>query len=88
MASWKGQTGDTLLSFDTTYSDGLHVIFELDKLADGRYRITVGNLFQFREVGPLHDLEGALRLCQRLKEHRSSAKAKALLDAADAEVCA
>jgi hypothetical protein len=80
--SWTDQkppAGDVLLSARiTTYRPGYNhrdkaIHFEIDKLEDGTYRATVGNLFGSQEVIRHRSLEAVLRAIDRLHDRRGEA---------------
>jgi hypothetical protein len=53
---------DVLLDFTVPFSGGGSPAYlEIDKLPDGRYRATVGTLFEFQELCRIGDLEGLRR---------------------------
>jgi hypothetical protein len=57
-----------LLEFTVPFSGGGSPAYlELDKLPDGRYRATVGTLFEFQELCRTGDLEGLLRHVRAVK---------------------
>jgi hypothetical protein len=53
---------DVLLDFTVPFSGGgAPAYLEIDKLPEGRYRATVGTLFEYQELCRTGDLEGLLR---------------------------
>jgi hypothetical protein len=62
---WRDQdppATDVLLDVNVPFSGGGSPAYlELDKLPDGRYRATVGTLFEFQELCRTVDLERLLR---------------------------
>lgn len=53
---------DILLHLNVPCSGGGSPAYlEIDKLPDGRYRTTVGTLFEFQEICRTADLEGLVR---------------------------
>jgi hypothetical protein len=62
---WRDQdppATDVLLDVTVPFSGGGSPAYlEIDKLPDGRYRATVGTLFEFQELCRTGDIEGLLR---------------------------
>jgi hypothetical protein len=62
---WRDQdppAADILLDVNVPFSGGGSPAYlEIDKLPDGRYRATVGTLFEFQELCRTGDLESLLR---------------------------
>ena len=62
---WRDQdppATDVLSDLNVPFSGGGSPAYlEIDKLLDGRYRATVGTLFEFQELCRTGDLEGLLR---------------------------
>jgi hypothetical protein len=62
---WREQdppASDVLLDVNVPFSGGgTPAYLEIDKLPDGRYRATVGTLFEFQELCLTGDLEVLLR---------------------------
>jgi hypothetical protein len=65
MMVWRDQeppATDVLLDVTVPFSGGgTPAYLEIDKLLDGRYRATVGTLFEYQELCRTGDLEGLLR---------------------------
>ena len=62
--AWPDQTPpatDVILHVNVPCAGGSPAYLEIDKLLDGRYRATVGTLFEFQELCRTGDLEGLLR---------------------------
>ena len=72
---WRDQdppATDVLLDFTVPFSGGGSPAYlELDKLPDGRYRATVGTLFEYQELCRTGDLEGMLRRARIIKSSQS-----------------
>jgi hypothetical protein len=63
---------DVLLDFTVPFSGGGSPAYlEIDKLPDGRYRATVGTLFEFQELCRTGDLEGLLRYTRAVQSSGS-----------------
>jgi hypothetical protein len=73
--AWRDQdppATDVLLDVTVPFSGGgTPAYLEIDKLANGRYRATVGTLFEFQELCRTGDLEGLLRHARAVKASRS-----------------
>jgi hypothetical protein len=70
MALWKDQTpGKTILNFSVTILDGRNTV-EIDIPEDTgpRYRLSVGNLFHYREVMRSNDLEAIIHRANRITQ--------------------
>jgi hypothetical protein len=72
---WRDQdppATDVLLDVTVPFSGGgTPAYLEIDKLANGRYRATVGTLFEYQELCRTGDLEGLLRHTRAVKASRS-----------------
>jgi hypothetical protein len=72
---WRDQdppATDVLLDFTVPFSGGGSPAYlELDKLPDGRYRATVGTLFEYQELCRTGDLESLLRHARVVETSRS-----------------
>jgi hypothetical protein len=63
---------DVLLDINMPFSGGgTPAYLEIDKLPDGRYRATVGTMFEFQELCRTSDLEGLLRHVRLVQVSRS-----------------
>jgi hypothetical protein len=63
---------DVLLHLNVPYSGGGSPAYlEIDKLADGRYRATVGTLFEHQEICRAGDLEALVRQANAMASCRS-----------------
>jgi hypothetical protein len=63
---------DVLLDFTVPFSGGgTPAYLEIDKLREGRYRATVGTLFEFQELCRTGELEGLLRHDRAVRLSRS-----------------
>jgi hypothetical protein len=62
---------DILLHLNVPCSGGSPAYLEIDKLADGRYRATVGTLFEHQEICRTRSLEALLRGANAMAACRS-----------------
>jgi hypothetical protein len=63
---------DVLLDFTVPFSGGgTPAYLEIDKLPDGRFRATVGTLFECQELCRAVDLEGLIRHARAVRLSRS-----------------
>jgi hypothetical protein len=73
--AWTGQdppATDILLHLNVPCSGGGSPAYlEIDKLPDGRYRATVGTLFEYQEICRTHDLETLIRHADAMAVCRS-----------------
>ena len=73
--SWPGQdpaATDVLLHLNVPCSGGgAPAYLEIDKLPDGRYRATVGTLFEHQEICRTRDLEALVRQANVMASCRS-----------------
>lgn len=73
--AWPDQTPpatDIILHLNVPCSGGGSPAYlEIDKLADGRYRATVGTLFEFQEICRTGDLEALVRQANAMAGCRS-----------------
>jgi hypothetical protein len=79
MASWNGQDGQTLLTFNSKFA-GERMLVAIDKLDSGHFRVTVGDLFNFRELMWSTDLEAVLYAVNDLCNCEGRNRAKRLMD--------
>ena len=71
---WQGQdppATDLLLHLNVPCAGASPAYLEIDKLSDGRYRATVGTLFQYQELCRTTDLEELLRRTYQVGVSRS-----------------
>jgi hypothetical protein len=52
---------DVILHVNVPCAGGMPAYLEIDKLSDGRYRATVGTLFEHQEICRTGDLEALVR---------------------------
>ena len=72
--AWQGQdppATDLLLHLNIPCAGASPAYLEIDKLPDGRYRATVGTLFQYQELCRTTDLEELLRYTHKVGACRS-----------------
>jgi hypothetical protein len=73
--AWPGQdppSTDVLLQLNVPCSGGGSPAYlEIDKLPDGRYRATVGTLFEHQEITRTRDLEALVRQADAMAGCRS-----------------
>jgi hypothetical protein len=62
---------DVLLHLNVPCAGGSPAYLEIDKLPDGRYRATVGTLFEHQEICLTHDLEALVRHANAMAGCRS-----------------
>lgn len=85
---WRDQdppATDVLLDFAVPFSGGgTPAYLEIDKLAEGLYRATVGTLFEYQELCRTGDLEGLLsRVIQSSRPFEDMVRAIRALRALD-----
>jgi hypothetical protein len=71
---WPGQdppATDVLLHLNVPCAGGAPAYLEIDKLPDGRYRATVGTLFEHQEICRTGDLEALVRQANLMASCRS-----------------
>jgi hypothetical protein len=60
---------DVLLDINVPFAGGgTPAYLEIDKLPDGRYRATVGTMFEFQEICRTENLEGLLRYSRAVQQ--------------------
>jgi hypothetical protein len=72
--AWTGQdppATDVILHLNVPCSGGSPAYLEIDKLADGTYRATVGTLFEHQEICRTADLEALVRHANAMASCRS-----------------
>jgi Staphylococcal nuclease homologue len=71
---WPGQdprATDVILHLNVPYAGASPAYLEIDKLPDGRYRATVGTLFEHQEICRTGDLEALVRQANLMASCRS-----------------
>jgi hypothetical protein len=72
--TWPGQdpqAADVILHLNVPCAGGSPAYLEIDKLPDGRYRATVGTLFEHQEICRTGDLEALVRQANAMAGCRS-----------------